>query len=132
VIVNVNKTEPKPNRTRGFFQNRNQTEVQKSIPHVPTIEYILFNMFNYILSANEMHVFIDLIMQEVMLVPQPADSQPNCTYFMTLMGGVEGQLQLRVSDCVYIAAANSSDNQDKLNIYRIERLWINARFIFNK
>lgn len=29
------KTEPKPNRTRGFFQNR--TEVQKYIPNIPTL-----------------------------------------------------------------------------------------------
>jgi len=30
----VFKTEPKPNRTRGFAQN--QTELQKSIPNIPS------------------------------------------------------------------------------------------------
>jgi len=31
------KTEPKPkpNRTRGFYQNRTETELEKSIPHIP-------------------------------------------------------------------------------------------------
>ena len=32
------KTEPKPNRTRDFFQKQNRTEVQKSIPHIPTVD----------------------------------------------------------------------------------------------
>jgi len=33
------KTElkPKPNRTRGFSQNRNRTELKKSIPHIPSV-----------------------------------------------------------------------------------------------
>ena len=29
------KTELKPNQNRGFSQNRNQTELGKSIPHIP-------------------------------------------------------------------------------------------------
>jgi len=33
-ISGRHKTEPKQNRTRGFFQNR--TEVQKPIPHIPS------------------------------------------------------------------------------------------------
>jgi len=34
------KTEPKPTRTSGFFQNRNRTEVQKAILHIPTIRIV--------------------------------------------------------------------------------------------
>jgi len=50
MIVNVNKTELKPNRTRGFFQNRNRnrTEVQKSISHIP--HYRMHNKYEKCLT----------------------------------------------------------------------------------
>ena len=32
------KTEPKPNRTCGFSQNRTETKLEKSFPHIPSIK----------------------------------------------------------------------------------------------
>lgn len=82
-------------------------------------------------------------MQEVYLIPQPHDGLPGCRYFMTLM---RDDLQIRVGDCVYITRENpqrrndgipvrtsyrllSNTSPDKLEIFRVERLWINEKWV---
>ena len=35
LIYKEDRTEPKPNQTRGFSQNQTKTELEKFIPHIP-------------------------------------------------------------------------------------------------
>ncbi|CAG2223928.1 ASH1L [Mytilus edulis] len=76
--------------------------------------------------------------EEIIADPQPEDGTPGWTYYMTLM---RDELQVRVGDCVYVLrdVPMSKDisvdsmktsyklvqeiGHDKLEIFRIERLW---------
>lgn len=78
-------------------------------------------------------------MQEILADPQPDDATEGWTYYMTLM---RDEIQIRVGDCVYVLRevpkpenripidsvktsyrVISEIGQDKLDIFRIERLW---------
>ena len=77
-----------------------------------------------------------------MLVPQPDDGEPDCTYYMTLM---RDDLQIAVGECVYIMRdykqsakgvpvrtsyrLMSTTNPEKLDIFRIEELWMNKEYV---
>lgn len=76
------------------------------------------------------------------MVPQPSDATSGNTYYMTLM---RDEMQIHVGDCAYVMRDNllkrSSDgtpvrtsyrllsniSPDKLDIFRVERLWKNAK-----
>ncbi|XP_063433141.1 uncharacterized protein LOC134715130 isoform X2 [Mytilus trossulus] len=78
------------------------------------------------------------VSKEIIADPQPEDGTPGWTYYMTLM---RDELQVRVGDCVYVLrdVPMSKDisvdsmktsyklvqeiGHDKLEIFRIERLW---------
>lgn len=80
--------------------------------------------------------------KEILMVPQPSDATPRNTYYMTLM---RDDMQVHVGDCVYVMRDNllkrSSDgtpvrtsyrllsniSPDKLDIFRVERLWKNEK-----
>ncbi|XP_046358620.1 histone-lysine N-methyltransferase ASH1L-like [Haliotis rufescens] len=74
--------------------------------------------------------------KEIKLVPQPPDATPGCMYYMTLM---KDDMQIAIGECVYLnrdykrgegAPVRSSSrllsniSPDKLEIFRIEQLWI--------
>ncbi|XP_060076770.1 histone-lysine N-methyltransferase ASH1L-like [Ylistrum balloti] len=76
--------------------------------------------------------------REILADPQPDDATPGWVYYMTLM---RDELQIRVGDCVYVIRdmpekvgveidsvktsqkVVSEIGKDKLDIFRIERLW---------
>uniref|UniRef100_A0A8C4WVR3 Ash1 (absent, small, or homeotic)-like (Drosophila) n=1 Tax=Eptatretus burgeri TaxID=7764 RepID=A0A8C4WVR3_EPTBU len=80
--------------------------------------------------------------REVPMVPQPAYAQPNCIYYLCLL---RDDLLLKQGDCVYLVRDDSQrrapDGQlvrqsyrllshvspDKLDIFRIEKLWKNDK-----
>ena len=78
------------------------------------------------------------------MVPQPTDGFPGCTYYLTLL---RGDLQIRMGECVYLlhdtepqgthtdqvqqmARKLVEDNPEKLDIYRVERLWKNDSYVY--
>ncbi|XP_078063854.1 histone-lysine N-methyltransferase ASH1L-like, partial [Mustelus asterias] len=84
--------------------------------------------------------------REVPMIPQPHYAQPGCVYYICLL---RDDLLLRHGDCVYLMRDNrrgpegqpvrqsyrllSHINRDKLDIFRIEKLWKNdkgERFAF--
>jgi len=77
-----------------------------------------------------MDFVLNLLHQEVLLVPQPEDGMEGCSYYMTLMR--DGEMQLHVGDAVYVTQEDEQRAnralgmacRDRLDIFRIERLWI--------
>ena len=75
--------------------------------------------------------------QEVRLRSQPADGQPGCTYYMTLLQSGSVQRQIHVGDFVYVAPADMllppddswMKHIDVLSVHCVERLFTDARFI---
>jgi len=59
------KTEPKPkpNRTHGFSKNRNETEPEKSIPHIPRQKekLISFHYLLFIISNEQEYIIFSVI-----------------------------------------------------------------------
>ncbi|XP_048476417.1 histone-lysine N-methyltransferase ASH1L isoform X2 [Rhincodon typus] len=78
--------------------------------------------------------------REVPMIPQPHYAQPGCVYYICLL---RDDLLLRHGDCVYLMRDNrrgpegqpvrqsyrllSHINRDKLDIFRIEKLWKNEK-----
>ena len=74
------------------------------------------------------------------MVPQPNDGNPGFRYYMTLM---REDMQVRIGDCVYLMreAPTQKDGQpcrtsyrlmstaigEKMDIFRVERLWRNEK-----
>ena len=78
------------------------------------------------------------VSKEILADPQPDDATKGWVYYMTLM---RDELQIRVGDCVYVLHETPKNfdvkidsvkasydlitdlGKDKLDIFRIERLW---------
>ena len=75
------------------------------------------------------------------MVPQPADAQRGFVYYMTLLSG---RLQVGAGDAVYVtrlpdaggrhatrpaahATRDAHDDKQLLDIFRVERLWIDDK-----
>ena len=72
---------------------------------------------------------------------QPADGQPGCTYYMTLLqsASASARQQIHIGDFVYVAPVHLllphgdcwMQHIDELGIYSVERLWYNARSVIS-
>lgn len=76
------------------------------------------------------------------MIPRPHYAQPGCVYFICLL---RDDLLLRQGDCVYLMRDSrrtpdghpvrqsyrllSHVNRDKLDIFRIEKLWKNEKYV---
>jgi len=76
------------------------------------------------------------------LTPQPSDALPHCQYYLTLTtpDSSPRQLQVKVGDCVYVTregaeplsdelASHPALAGDRLDIFRVERLWIKFKYL---
>ena len=80
--------------------------------------------------------------QDIALTPQPSDALPHCQYYLTLTtpDSAPRPLQVKVGDCVYVTregaeplsdelVAHPSSAGDRLDIFRVERLWIKFKYV---
>ena len=82
------------------------------------------------------------VTQDIVLVPQPSDALPHCHYYLTLTTpeSAPRPLQVKVGDCVYVTRdgaeplsdeliSHPASAGDRLDIFRVERLWIKYKYV---
>jgi len=82
------------------------------------------------------------VSQDIVLTPQPSDALPHCQYYLTLTtpASASSHLQVKIGDCVYVTrdgaeplsdelVSHPASAGDRLDIFRVERLWIKFKYV---